>query len=156
MIVNGLLCFLILFQSLKEKNYRYTVVSGISFIYLLSAWLQSSFDLIDNAYLFAWIQKVMLLFLTGYMIFTTSHSFERRMDIPPAVCAFLACIFRFLRSWIFDLYTAELQIPRADAMVVYQKFSGYYLFDDSVTKLALVIMLVLIAWHLGKPKESRN
>lgn len=160
MVVNVLLCFIIFFPSLKEKKYHYTVVSGTAFLYFLSTWLQSNIQNNVNvdAYslIFGWIQKIMLLFLAGYMIYVSFRSSERKTDFPAAIFAIIACISRFLRSWIFDLYTAEMQIPGADVQAVYQEFSGYYVVADSVAKFSVVVMLVLIAWHMGKPRETRN
>ena len=90
------------------------------------------------------------------MIYVSFRSSERKTDFPAAVFAIIACISRFLRSWIFDLYTAEMQIPGEDVQAVYQEFSGYYVVADSVAKFSVVVILVLIAWHMGKPGETRN
>lgn len=152
----SLLAVLVFIYSLIRKEYRYTIAAGFSMTYFVSYALQSNDNLIEYSQVLGMMQKAILVGLALYMIFASIKSPVKKTDILGAVLACIACIFRLVRTFVFDSYTASMQASGTDILTIYQEFSAYYVLIDSVTKLAILIMLFLFAWHLGKPKSANN
>ena len=155
-LVNGIFFLFVFVDSLKQKKYHYTFAAVISLLYYVFSVLQNRYELVENAVLFGWIQKIMLVILAGNLIMAFAKSNNKKKDLPAVIFACIACVFRFLRSAVFHLLTAKIQDPGADVQMIYQKYYTYYEIIDAVVKVALVLMFFCMAWQLGKPRDNNR
>ena len=153
-LVNGILFLFVFVDSLKQKKYHYTVAAIISLLYYVFSVLQNRYELVDNATLFGWIQKIMLIILTAELMIALLKSDNKKKDLPAVIFACIACAFRFLRSAMFRLLTAKIQSPGADMQMIYQKYNTYYGIIDAVVKVSLVLMFFCMFWKLEKQREK--
>lgn len=153
-LLNGAFLIFITAESLKQKKYRYTAAAVIATMYFIFAIMQNNYNLVANAQVLGWIQKGILVLFAGCMAFVLVRSANRKMDVLAFLFSCVACACRFLRSFAFQLYNENIQIPGADVLAVHQEYLTYYALADALTNFALIVVLFCVAWQLGKSKAT--
>jgi hypothetical protein len=153
-LLNGVLILWVLIKSVKQKKVIFAVSAAIILFYAIFSILQNSYSLVEHSHLFGWIQKMLLVVLTGCWIMNFVKSPDKKNQIASVVFAVIACVSRFVRTYTFDLYTGKMQMPGADFPALYQELYRFHTIMNSVTRFALVLMLFIMAFQLGKPKNT--
>ena len=152
--VNGILSVFSIINAWKRKQYRYAVYATLSLLYFLLAWLHSDYDLIGNANLFGHIHRLILLVLCAFTVYSAIKPLNKKLDIKIAVFACAAFAFRVLRTVVVRVFTAQMQVPGADAVAINQSLTGIYLIVDGIVNFSIVLMLFVMVMHFGKANTS--
>ena len=153
-LLNGVLILWVLIESVKQKKVIFAVSASIILFYAIFSILQNSVNLAEHSYVFGWIQKMLLVVLTGCWIMNFVKSPDKKNHIASVVLAVIACVSRFVRTYTFDLFTGKMQMPGADVPALSQELYRFHTIMNSVTRFALVLMLFIMLCELGKPKNS--
>ena len=117
--------------------------------------LQGDVDILDNTQVFGLLQRLTLIVLAVYTVVTAKKLIHKKLDIPVAVLSCVACVFRFIRTYLFRSFTAKIKLDAAATRMLYEKFTLYYMPIDSVVNISLLIVLICIAGKLRKTKGNQ-
>ena len=151
-----LLCLFVLLYSLIRKEYRFAGNAVLSLVYFVLDSLKYSDFAINHSQLLGSLQRLTLVTLAVFVFVLLRKSHNKKNYLLVAICAWIACVSRFLRTILFDFYTGKMEASGADVMAIYTEFQTYYTIIDSVIKAALIVMLFSIAWRLCKPVITEN
>lgn len=147
------LCIAAVLLSVKRKQFWSIPTACLIFLYVVLELRLRETDFLNQSG--SALQILVLLLLTGYAVFATIKSNDGKRGIVVAVSAVIACIFRFIRRFHYDVLVRKLQEPGADSVSILEKFSVVQSVADFVVVAALLLILYVILKKSGK-QEKRN